>query len=366
MEYLKKFFLKETILIFFLMLAGVLSLFTEADAERLFASVDWKTITVLTGLLFITKGLEDSGYFEKAANLLANKVKTERGIAFVFTFFTLTISMFLTNDIALFIAVPLTLTFFSAVENDLLKIVAIEAIAANAGSVLTPIGNPQNIFLWHRWNISFFKFVQNMFPLFFILTLVLAFTVFISFPAATIKPSENKGTEKTNPTLFASSLLFLITFIVAAEFGKAHILLPFIAGFYILFFRKTAINVDFLFVVLFIVVFMDMYLLYQIKGINKLFFFLETASRQTVLTVSAFLSQIMSNVPAAVYISKFSNHYKAIAYGVNIGGFGFFLGSFANLIALRLGKDKKILYQFHKISIPYFFAVLCLVLLVLI
>ncbi len=360
MEFLKRFLIKETILIFFLVLAGILSIFTDVNSERLFASVDWSTVIVLTGLLFITKGLEDSGYFEQAATFLSKRVKTERGAAFVFTFFTLLTSMFLTNDIALFVIVPLTLTFFSAIENDLLKIVAIEAVAANAGSVLTPIGNPQNIFLWHKWGVSFFSFALNMLPLFSVLTVILTIAVFLSFPSKPIKPSDNSEAKEKKPALFLFSILFLIAFVFAAEFKKAHILLPFIAGFYLLFFRKTALKTDFLFIILFITVFIDMYLLYQNRFVSNAFRFLSTESSRGILIYSAVFSQFISNVPAAVYLSKFSANYKAIAYGVNIGGFGFFIGSFANLIAIRLGKDKRIFLHFHKISVPYFFIALIL------
>ncbi len=105
------------------------------------AMVDRKTISTLSGLLLITTGIKESGLFYFFAYRIARKIDNERLLAMFLIFFATILSMFVTNNIALFIVVPLTLTLQQIVESDYSKIIIFEAIAVNVGSSLTPIGN---------------------------------------------------------------------------------------------------------------------------------------------------------------------------------------------------------------------------------
>ena len=354
MKVFKDFVAKEIILIIFLILAVILLILTKEPPENLPQFVDWETIAVLTGLLLITKGIEESGYLEKIVLFFSKKVKTEKTVALLFVLLTAFLSMFLTNDIALFIIIPFTMIFFKTVENDLTKVIILEALAANSGSALTPIGNPQNIFLWNRWGISFFQFVFNLFPLFLILISVLIIFTLIMFPNKSITQNKTETNKHVNSALFKWSLILLPLFIIAIETDKTHIALPLIVVFYLLFFHQIIKKADYLFIVLFIVVFIDMHLLARLSIVKAFLSHFDFTKGLHSYFFSAFLSQFISNVPATVLISKFSTNYKAIAYGVNAGGSGLFIASFANIIALRLHKKKGLFMEFHKISIPYF------------
>ncbi|KAA0011030.1 MAG: DUF1646 domain-containing protein [Thermoplasmata archaeon] len=111
--------------------------------------VDWKTILTLAGLLVISTGIKESGYFYHAFRQILVKLKTERALVLFLIFLSALLSTFLTNDVCLFIVVPLTLALQKILRNNIIKMVIFEAIAVNVGSLLTPIGNPQNLFLWH-------------------------------------------------------------------------------------------------------------------------------------------------------------------------------------------------------------------------
>lgn len=125
------------------------------------AAIDWRTIITLSGLMMLTKGVELSGYFDVLGRKMVRRFATERKLALFMVFSAALLSTFLTNDVALFIVVPLTLTLRKLCEIPVTRLIIFEALAVNAGSLLTPIGNPQNILLWGRSGLSFTAFTAD-------------------------------------------------------------------------------------------------------------------------------------------------------------------------------------------------------------
>ena len=149
--------------------------------------VDWRTIATLAGLLMITTGLKESEYFNLFSRKMLKKLKDERNLAIFLIFISIVFSTFLTNDVTLFIVVPLTISFQNMIKSDISKLIIFEAISVNAGSALTPIGNPQNIFLWHKWGISFIAFTIKMIPMVVILVTILLIFIWIFFESKRIE-----------------------------------------------------------------------------------------------------------------------------------------------------------------------------------
>ncbi len=170
----------------------VLVVVTGQPLAGLPAMVDWKTIFILSGLLIVTTGIRESGFFYFLAGKISKQIKNQRHLALLLVFLATTMSMFLTNDIALFIMVPLTLDLGARANQNYSKIIILEAIAVNAGSALTPIGNPQNIFLWRRWGICFTHFVRQMAPLVVLMFALLLAMVFFCISSNKIKTSNNR------------------------------------------------------------------------------------------------------------------------------------------------------------------------------
>lgn len=345
----------EFVLIFFVLLLLVLSVFFPSEWVNYPEFVDWKTIAALTGLLIITTAVKESGYFELLSFRMLKKFDNETSISVFLILLSVVLSTFLTNDIALFILIPLTVTVQKQVANNISKLVIFETVAVNVGSTFSPIGNPQNIFLWHKWNISFFKYIWEMLPLgFVLLTILLIFVLFV-FPNKKLKTSGNDGENKNYAKpLFIVSIVILIFFISAIEVRSAEYALPFVFFFYLSVYPKILRKVDWLLIILFIVIFIEFHLLANIDFISKSIKSINLENSGNVFLFSGLLSQILSNVPAAVVVSKFSDNWQAISYGVNVGGNGLIIGSLANIIALRMLKNKKYLLDFHKYSIPYF------------
>ncbi len=327
--------------------------------------VDWDTIVTLTGLLLITTGVKESGFFYLLAYRISRKINNVRLLSLFLVFSAALLSMFFTNDIALFIIVPLTLCLQDISKNNYTKLIIFEAVAVNAGSTLTPIGNPQNIFLWHQWGPSFPMFVKEMAPLVLILLTILFIFTRLSFPSKTIMIN-HLDPPAVKRKMFFLSLILLVLFIVSIEMDAGGYFLPLIFLFFLILYRKIIYNVDWTLIFLFIFIFIDMHLLGEIKQIQMFFNGLNLNDPGTLFLSAGFLSQFISNVPAAVLLSQYSSNFKIIAYGVNVGGNGLLIASFANIIAMNFIKDKAKHLSFHLYSIAFFIITLIAVLIILV
>jgi len=268
-------------------------------------------------------------------------IKSERTLFIFLILLSALLSTFLTNDITLFVVVPLTLSIQDMIDNDISKLIIFETISVNVGSSLTPIGNPQNLFLWHKWNISFATFVVEMLPLVAILLTILLIFVWITTPNKKVKFLKETSYE-IRKSLFILSAVMLIIYLISLEAKRAHFVLPVIFLLYLMFYRDVLIKTDWLLLLMFVVIFIDFHIISkELTGILKPY------SAGDVFLLSVIISQLISNVPASVFVSKFSHNWLAIAYGVNVGGNGLVVSSLANLIALRMTKKRRAWMDFH-------------------
>jgi len=355
MKIIIEFLKKEVILFIFLFLLAIVAILYPYEIVNYPSFVDWRTIIALTGLLIITTGLKESGYFNVFSRKVLRRLKSERSLSIFLILFSVLLSSFLTNDITLFIVIPLTVSIQNLIKNDISKLIIFEAISVNVGSALTPIGNPQNLFLWHKWNISFIIFIIKILPLVSLLLTILLIFVWIVFPNKKIKFSEGINNDRTQKkALFTLSIIMLIVYMLSLEVKLAHLVLLLVFILYFIFYRKVLLKMDWLLLLLFIVIFIDFYVISTIPIISEGMNTLNLSSAGNVFLLSILTSQLVSNVPASVLVSKFSHNWLAITYGVNIAGNGLAIASLANVIALRMVKSKKIWLNFHKYSIPYF------------
>ncbi len=318
----------------------------------LLALVDWETIATLAGIILATTAVRQSHLFGRLAAGILSHIRSERALALVLTSLTAGMATFLTNDIALLIIVPLTLSLQDFLEEDITKMVVFEALAANVGSALTPIGNPQNLFLWHQWGLHFAQFVSEMAaPVGLMLTLLIAL-IWLAFHqhSLTLKVRQNCHFK---PRLAALSLAALGVYIVLAEFRfSIYAFLPLLAFFFMVD-REAIRQADWALAGLFILMFVDFHLLAAVPVVEQTLHGLQGDGAGTVFLGSILASQVISNVPAAILVSQFSHAWRAIAYGVNLGGNGLFIGSLANLIALKMVGNRRIWRDFHLYSLPY-------------
>lgn len=159
--------------------------------------VDWRTVGTLLGLLILTKGIELSGWLPHVARRLVASMSSERRLSLLLVLATAALATVLTNDVALFVVVPLTLTL-KETTLPLNRLIVFEALAANAGSVLTPVGNPQNLFLWQLSHTGFGQFAWEMLPLTALLLAPLLLLTLLSFSGRRLDLPQTQAAEKTD------------------------------------------------------------------------------------------------------------------------------------------------------------------------
>jgi Na+/H+ antiporter NhaD/arsenite permease-like protein len=239
-----------------------------------------------------------------------------------------------------------------------------EAVAVNVGSSLTAIGNPQNIFLWYKWGVSFPQFTVHMLLFTLLLLSLLFFMVFISFKSKSIDVNiyENKVVDKN---LFFISILLLAFFIISFEFEKELYFLLIIALLFLVKDKDIVLKADWSLILLFVFIFIDINLITQIKFVHAYLTSFDFSNPYVLIVSSSIFSQLISNVPTTILLSNYTENLKILAYGVNIGGNGVFIASFANIIALGFIKDKSKYLLFHLYSVPFFLVSLLIVMLFL-
>ncbi|RKX80945.1 MAG: anion transporter [Spirochaetes bacterium] len=309
--------------------------------------VDWKTISLLSGLFVITSGLRLSNFFHYLSKQMVKRVRHENTLAFLLISIAAIFSMFLTNDISILIIVPITLSLSSTIKNDTHKFIILEIIAVNAGSLLSPIGNPQNIYIWHKWHIPFFKFILHMLPLFTLLFLLLLVFAHLTTKKTPLRYHRKNNNIAVDKKLLVVSVISFILFIVSEELKITLYVLPAILGIYLIFFKKVIKKTNWSLIVLFVVLFIDIHLISELNIIKNLLSSIKPGRTDNLYFSGILLSQIISNVPATFLLANFNVNWKVLVYSVNIGGAGIVTGSLANLIALKLVDSKKIFAKFH-------------------
>ncbi len=352
---------KDPLLLVLLACLPVLLAVSAAPLSSVPMLVDWPTLAALTGLLLLTKGVELSGGLQHAGAWLVRRMDSERGLAVVMVLASAALSTVLTNDVALFVVVPLTVGVARRVPLPLVRLVVFEALAVNAGSALTPIGNPQNLFLWRLSQQSFADFMLHMAPLVGLclaLLLVVAGCAFRGRRIALVPPAQPQATDRL---LLGMSLALYLPFLVLTELRLAGVAVAGLALVFLLVRRRVLLRVDGGLLLVFVLMFVDLRLLAGLGAVRELVagWGLEAPAQLYIAGVA--LSQLVSNVPAAIALAAYSSDWKTLAYAVNVGGFGLLVGSLANLIALRLAGQSGAWRVFHAYSIPFLLVVGCIV-----
>lgn len=315
-------------------------------------AIDWRTILTLAGLMMLTKGVELSGYFDVLGRRMVKRFASERQLALFMVAAAALLSTFLTNDVALFIVVPLTLTLKKLCNIPVNRLIIFEALAVNAGSLLTPIGNPQNILLWGRSGLSFIAFIGQMAPLAVVLLLSLLLLCGFCFPAKALHYQAREKQHDWQPRLVWGSLAFYVAFLVALELQQALAGVILVAAGYALLARRVLTHIDWSLLLVFMVMFIDVHLLTQLPLLQGALHSVTTLPPGGIYLLGIGLSQVISNVPGTILLLNYVEPSTLLAWAMNIGGFGLLPGSLANIIALRMANSRRIWWRFHLFSLP--------------
>jgi len=344
----------EWLLVLFALLAIVLALL---DPQPLASYRRWlqlPTLAGLLGLLIAIQGIRDSGLVQHAAGAMVARMHSLRSLGLLLVGTTALLSMVLTNDVSLFLIVPLTVAIGRISNLPVPRMVVLEALAVNAGSTLSPIGNPQNLLLWQHAQLPFLRFAAAMLPAAAVMFALVAGLTLLWMPRDRIALSADRVDGHTVAGVQAVlSILALATMVLMMEHGHALIgagllLLPFA-----LFDWRLLARLDWLLLATFAAIFLGLGHFAELPLVSQWLDRLDFNQPLTLYLGGIVASQLISNVPATVLLLDRAPDAIALAVAVNVGGFGVAIGSLANLIALRLAKQPHGLRLLHLVSIPF-------------
>ena len=332
-----KFLKKEPVLIIALLLGLISACVIRPGLNVIYSSIDYRTISLLFCLMILVKAFQDLNLLDWMANSLLKICKNVRTLYFVLVFFVFFISMFVTNDVALLTFVPITLLVCSRANLNACNLIIFETLAANLGSCVTPMGNPQNLFLFSYYKFGVGDFFVNTLKI-GIISAFLLIGVIYTVTRKNVKQIENDN-NSVNVRLNWKFVLYLLDFI-----------LTLFTVFHLVDYKITLIITIAVIAVcnfkLFVKI--DYSLLFTFAG-----FFIFTGTISTVESFSNFLksvldnplktyiagiltSQIISNVPASLLLSGFTSNGKELLLSVNVGGLGTLIASMASVVSFKL------------------------------
>nr|WP_246641603.1 SLC13 family permease [Paraburkholderia edwinii] len=347
------FVAKEPVLAILALALILLQIFHPRAWMSLPSLVDWQTVSTLTGLLILTKAVERSGFLMWSAHRVVHHIHTERALACLLIGLAAALSTLLTNDVALFVVVPLALSLHKLTPLPLRRLVIFVALAVNAGSILTPLGNPQNLFLWQTSGVSFGRFVWALAPLCALLMAMLYVMTAVSFRGVPLDLSKDVEPHPVDRPLVSVAALLFVAFVVLADAHRPGIGLAGVALGFLIWRPSIVLKIDWLLLMIFVLMFIVLRSVAALPFVHQSVSAWHLATPLRTYVAGAVLSQGISNVPAAIMLAEFSKDWRALAFGVSVGGFGFAIGSLANLIAMRLSNERGMWTQFHLFSVPF-------------
>ena len=325
-----EFIKKEIVLI----IAVILAIGTSFISVPKLEYIDFKVIILLFDLMVIVAGFKEMKVLDSIATSLLKKCTSFRAITFVLVFLTFFSAMIVTNDVALITFVPLTLIIGKKANIKTLKLVVLQTLAANLGSALTPMGNPQNLFIYSYFNINIIEFFKITLPL--VLLSIVFLTIIImngkkeelSFQVEDIKIKNIKS-------VIVYSVLFFITLLSVFHLIDYKITFIITIITIVTFNRNLFKNVDYSLLITFVAFFIFIGNISSMSVIKNFMINILSSGKSTFIS-SIISSQFISNVPATMLISAFTPYYKELLLGVNIGGLGTLIASLASVISYKL------------------------------
>lgn len=332
------FFKKETILCVAGLLAVISMAWIPPDGEYM-GYINWQVLVLLFCLMSVMGGLQALGIFKAIANTLLHWANGLRQLTLLLVMLCFFFAMVVTNDVALITFVPFTILLLQMADltGEMIPILVLQTIAANLGSMLTPIGNPQNLYLYTVSGMSPADFVLTMLPLtllsLFLLVLCCMLTKDVPLSGQMLPPIQGEAfSMREKVTLSALLMLFAACLMTVFHVMPYWTVLGISLVWFVFFERDVLGKVDYSLLITFIFFFVFIGNMGRIPAMRDTIASI-LAGREMI--VSFLCSQIISNVPAAVLLSGFTDHWKDLLLGVNIGGLGTLIASMASLISYK-------------------------------
>ena len=366
MKKMLAFFRKEMMLTLSL-LAALAAMIITPPSQRLLREIDWRTLGTLLMMLCVLEGFKKENIFRPLIRL-AGRMKRMTTLTLFLVFGVFFTSMFVTNDVSLIIFVPLTILLFSAAgkEKYILPVLTFQNIAAVRGSLLTPFGSPQNLFLFGQADVSAWHFMGHMLPLCVLSAALLVGFIFFLYrrnPRETISAGAEDHPWAPEGRVRRTVYLLLFALIIAVIVTRTSLwpwAVALVVGAILLADRKLLLQVDYVLIVTFLCFFVFSSSIAAHPGISAV---LTKAVAGNEYWWAIGLSQLISNVPATIVLYPFSGNFAGLIYGADTAGLCSLIGSLASVINYRIyvrsypGQGGRFIRVFTGISWAFFLIV---------
>ena len=333
MAAIRSFVRREPVLLVAAFAALISCFFVPPDSSYL-GYVDFRTLALLYCLMTVVAGLRQAGLFSHLAHSLCENVKNVRMIGLLLVLLCFFSAMLITNDVALLTFVPFAVVVLGMADRkkELIHIVVLQTVAANLGSMLTPVGNPQNLYLYSYYDLSFGTFLRITLPVWLLSLALVSLACLVLSPAPlSLFLGEAPGLHDKELWLYLG--LFLVCLLVVLRVLSWPVMLGIVVLVLLILDRSILLKADFMLLLTFVAFFVFSGNLARIDAVNVL---LRRLLDGRVYLTSLLFSQIISNVPAALLLSSFTEDAHSLMLGVNIGGLGTPIASLASLISMKL------------------------------
>ena len=328
-------FKKDSILIISGLLAVISCLFVKPDMEYV-GYINFRVLAILFSLMLVVSAYIRIGTFDFFTNKLLGKIHSEKYISLFLVMLSFFMSMLLTNDVTLVTLVPFALNVLKAFKDRrrTMYTLILMTVSANLGSMLTPIGNPQNLYLYTEYHITLVDFIKLMLPYSTAsLVLLVASVILLNKTDKTVDTAVTEEVEapKIAPLIIYTAL-FVLCLLTVTNVINFVVMLAVVAFVVLIFDRKAYKGIDYGLLLTFVFFFV------LIGNLGRISIIHDTLSRiieKNVTLTAVLASQVISNVPAAMLLSAFTKKGTSLLVGTNLGGLGTLIASMASLITYK-------------------------------
>ena len=334
MKAFKEFIQKETVLFIAALCAAATMLLVPPSLEYIHY-IDFRVLCLLLCLMAVVAGFKSVGSFEWLTFQLLRRIRSGRILGVTLVMLPFFSSMLVTNDVALLIFIPFTLALLEQLGfgKYIIPVAVLQTVAANLGSMATPVGNPQNLFLYAAFNLSAGEFFSVTLPLTAISLVCLVAASWFVLPKQLQKQEMKLERISSMRDLVIYIGLFVLCLLTVFRIVPYVVTTVVIIAVLALLNKVLLKQIDYMLLLTFVCFFIVSENLGKVEVVRD---FLQTLLVKSTLLTSVGASQVISNVPAAVLLSGFTDQWRALLAGVNIGGLGTPIASLASLITLKL------------------------------
>lgn len=329
-------FIKREAVLCISLAAALISMIFIPPNEGYLDYVDWSTLGLLFCLMAVVKGFDSIGAFSRLSGALTSRFRSTRALGAALSLLCFFLAMLVTNDVSLITIVPLTITLFREAPEVLIRTVVLETAAANLGSMATPVGNPQNLFIYTHYNMPIGDFFRVMLPVTVLSLLIIAASALfipkaeLTKPEATVKAHESGGRKKLRTAVYIVTAAVCVCTVL--RFLDWRICFAVVLVGSIIADARVLMRVDYALLGTFICFFVFVGNISAIPAVQGL---ISGAVTGREMLAGAVISQVISNVPCAVMLSGFTQNAEQLLLGVDLGGLGTLIASLASLISFK-------------------------------